>query len=172
MTLPLCHFHSVLEVLALCSHILRAFGSRVWPRTIPGNGRACAFLCLPPCNNRGPKLSSDQPMSKSHFCTQPPSRTNILPTCRCISVQSSFVFLRSRARAGSSLMLCYPTLPVNCPGLLQQHLLHIFRAHTFHVNSSIAFKYQGLPMRPLGAQISGFAHHRSCWTSHLPPRFD
>ena len=23
-------------------------------------------------------------------------------------------------------------------------------------------------MRPLDARISGFAHHRSCWTSHLP----
>ena len=43
--------------------------------------------------------------------------------------------------------------------------------HT-HVNSSCAFKNQGVPMRPLDAQICGFAHHRSCWTSHLPPRLN
>ena len=39
-------------------------------------------------------------MSKTFFCT--PSNTNFLATFRCLSLQFSFVFLRSKARAGSS----------------------------------------------------------------------
>ena len=47
-------------------------------------------------------LSFDQPMSKSLSYSQPPSRNNFLATLRCLSVHSSFVLLRNRARAGSS----------------------------------------------------------------------
>ena len=32
---------------------------------------------------------------KSRFCTQPPSGNHFLATCRCFSVQSSFVFLHA-----------------------------------------------------------------------------
>ena len=47
-------------------------------------------------------VSSDQPVSYNLFCTQPPSTSSCLVTCRCLSVHASFVFLRNIARIGSS----------------------------------------------------------------------
>ena len=103
-------------------------------------------------------FSSDQPVSKSRFGTQPPSTKNFLATSRCFSVHSSFVFLSSIARAGSSqetllqffvLVLCCTLLPDDCPGLLHEHLLHVFWANVSHVNSCFAFEYQGVPPWPL-----------------------
>ena len=58
----------------------------------------CAFL-LVTCWHL---LSSDQPMSKSLFCTQPPSRINFLATFRCFFSPLVLFFFRKRARAGSS----------------------------------------------------------------------
>ena len=113
-------------------------------------------------------------MSWSFFCTQPSSNTNVLAMFRCISVHSSFVFLRKKARASPSqillqffmLVLCCPLLPLDCPGLLPF-------GHTRLMSiSSVAFKYQGVPMRPLDTQITGLAHHRSSSTSHLPPHLN
>ena len=70
------------------------------------------------------------------------------------------------------LVLCCPLLPVDCPGLLQQHLPHILRTNTCLISIvSIALQCQGVPMRPLNAQISGLAHHRSCWTLSLASTF-
>ena len=107
--------------------------------------------------------------------------TSRLATFPYFSNQYSFVFLRRKARAGSSQIpsfnssyscFCCPVLPVDCPGLLHKHLLHIFRANLSHVNSSVAFKNQSVPVRPLHSQISSFTHNPSCWPSHLPPRLN
>ena len=72
-------------------------------------------------------------MSKSSFCVQPPSRSNFLATCRCFSIQSSFVFFQSWSQPGNllqffTLVLRCTLLPVVCPGLLQKHLLHVLWA--------------------------------------------
>ena len=47
-------------------------------------------------------LTSDQPMSNSLFCVQPPSKKIFLSTLRCFSVQFSPTFFRKRAGPGSS----------------------------------------------------------------------
>ena len=65
-----------------------------------------------------------------------------------------------------------PLLPIDCPVLLQKHFLHIFWANKSHVNSSVAFKYRGVPMRPFDTQITGLAHHCSCKSCHLSPRLN
>ena len=114
-------------------------------------------------------------MSKNLCCTQPPSNTNFLATFRCFSVQFSFVFLSSKATAGSSQILpsilhtCCPLPPADCSGLLQKHFLHIFWANVSHVHSCLPFKYQSVPIRPLDTQITCLAHHCSCRSSYLSP---
>ena len=100
-TIPLCHFHSFFEVLAFLLPLseglsnlpsdLVPFGTVVKPALF------CAFLLV-----TGLTFTLIRPMSKSLCCTQPPSKNNCLATFRCFSVQSSFVFLLSNAKASSS----------------------------------------------------------------------
>ena len=114
-------------------------------------------------------------MTKIFFCTQPPSNTNWLATLRCFSVHSSFVFLRSNARAGSSQIpplilhihallptssnrLSWSAVPAFSPRLLMGK--HMF---------SVALEHQGVPMQPHDTQITGLAHHCFCRSSYLSP---
>ena len=54
VTIPLCHVHSFFEVLAYCSHFLKASGIppsdfvSFWTAVEP-----VLFLCLPPCDRLG-----------------------------------------------------------------------------------------------------------------------
>ena len=60
----------------------------------------------------------------------------------------------------SSNGLCWPVAKAFSSHLLGKHISCQF---------FVAFKYQGVTLRPLDTQTTGLAHHRSCWTSHLPP---
>ena len=123
-------------------------------------------------------------MSKSFFCTQPPSRTNVLATFRCFfSPVSQRPFTQQRQGQLHPntvlqffilflLLLSCPLLPIKFSGLLQEHFLHVFWANVRHVNASVAFEYQGVPQGPLDTQITGPRHHCSCKSSYLPPRLN
>ena len=123
-------------------------------------------------------------MSKSLFCTQPPSRQKILATFLCFSVHSSFVFFRSKTRAGSNHIPSFPSFNSSCS---------CFAAHFFQWADLVRFNgifstsfgqtylmstlvcpsnIKGVPKWPFDAQSTGLAHHPSCWTSRLPPRLD
>ena len=68
-----------------------------------------------------------------------------------------------------ALALCCPFLPLDHPGLLQKHLLHIRRADHSHVHYYLTFKHQGVPLWPVAAQMTGLAQICSRTLSHLPP---
>ena len=115
---------------------------------------------------------------KVSWCAQPPSRTNFLATCRCLSVHSSFVFFSQQSQSRLQpnthlqffeLVLCCPLLPANCCTSI--HLAcctSIFTSsfgQTYLMSSSyFTFEYQGMPLWPLDAQITGFTHYCSCWS--------
>ena len=102
------------------------------------------------------------------FCTRPPSTTNFLVPCRCSSVHTSFVCLRSTARIVTLVLGC-PSLPIDHPGLLQKHLFHVLKEDRSHVHPYTLLKDQSVPLRPLDASVMGFAHDRSCRSSNLSP---
>ena len=135
-------------------------------------------------------FSSDQPMLYSLLCTHPSSTTNVLITLRCLSVHEPVGVHKQhsldRLQTYSffqlhTLVLCCPSLPIDHPGLFQQHILHILRASHSYVHRHLHLKQQGVPLWPLDAKIASFAHDRLSWPCHLfpspclknlhPPRF-
>ena len=84
--IPLCHFLTFFEVLALCSHLPKSSG--IWFLTPFQHGAS-------PCPHPRHLFSSDRSMSYNLFCTQPLSTSSFLVTFRCLSVHASWVFLRS-----------------------------------------------------------------------------
>ena len=121
-------------------------------------------------------FSSEQPMSYNFFL-HATSFHDHLPLRR-LPVHTSFVFLRSTAWIGSnhtpsfsSSCSCFAAhfFQLDHPGLFQKHLLNVLRAGHSHVHHHLPFEQQGVPMRPLDAQVTGLAHDGSCRSSHLPP---
>ena len=62
-----------------------------------------------------------------------------------------------------------PFLPIDHPGLFQQHLLHVMGTFQSHVHRHLFFKQQAVPLWPLSGQITSFAHDGYCKSSHLLP---
>ena len=158
VTIPLCHFHSSFEVLAFCSPLSEGLRNIPPYCTIPDSGRACAFLCLPPWD----KLGIYFRMSKSLFCTRTLSRNNFLATFRCFSVHSSFVFFRSRAKAGSSQIpsinssfSCFPA--------------HILQQFDLACPNNIFFTSFGQTC--LVSTLTCPSKIRVCHCGHLMPKF-
>ena len=144
--MPLCHFHYFFEVFAFCSHFLKAAGAPIWTsiRFHPTNQCRKVFAA--------PSLLPEPIFWQRFDAFSPKSQSRFQPN----ALLQFFI-----------LMLCCPLLPIDCSGLLPKHFLHIFWANISHVNSSVAFEYQGVLMRPLDTQITGLARHCSCRSAHL-----
>ena len=122
--------------------------------------------------------------SKLSFAARPAScvRTNFLATFRCFSVHSSFVFLAqadpraSSSQYLSSIFFVHALLPTSSNRLFwpaaEAFSSHLLVKHIFHIDVSVAFENQCVPMRPLNTQMTGLAHHCSCRSSHLSPHLD
>ena len=70
------------------------------------------------------------------------------------------------------LVLHCPLPPVGRSRLFHEHVLHVFWANVSHVHLYLPFKDLSVPLWSPDAQVTGFAHHRSCRSPHLPPRLD
>ena len=142
--IPLCHFQSLLEVLALCSDLPKFSG--IWFLTSFQHGQGYN-LCfsVPACLLRSRRfISSDQQMSYILFCAHPHSTTNFLVTCRCFSVHISLVFLRSMAWIGFSRTLVFSCSVLSIDiSFFQLHLLRILRANHSRVHRHLPFKKRG-----------------------------
>ena len=68
-----------------------------------------------------------------------------------------------------TLVLGCSSPPTDHLGLIQKHHFHVLRADHSHVHLYLLLKDQRVPLRPLHAQVTGFAHNRSCRSSNLSP---
>ena len=104
-------------------------------------------------------------------CRRVSSAPSLLPEPICWqrfdAFHSNLLWISSAPQPGlnfsCSCFFC-PLLPVDEPGPLQKHLLHVIRANVSHD--------QGVPLWPPDAPFTGLAHDRSWWTSLLPSRLD
>ena len=174
VTMPRCHFHSFFEVFAFCSHCLKASGI---PRLTSCRSGQWSSLCLPPCDRL------DTHFHPTNQCRKVFAAPCLLP--ELIFLQHFFAFQSTlpssfRAATPKPAPAKYP------PSILLNHALlstfsyrlfwpaaeafsSHFLANMSHVKSSVAFEYQGVPEKPLDAQITGLAHHCSCRSTYLLP---
>ena len=149
-------------------------GSPFCCRTILGNGRACAFLCLPPCNRLGHSLSFDQSMSKSLFL-HPTSFQNQFSGNIFDAFQSNLPSFSCEAKPKPAPAK-YPPLILHTrallPNFFQYAVLACCSSIFFTSFGQTSFEYQGVSMRPLDTQITGLAHHCSCRSSYLSPHLN
>ena len=137
--IPLCHFESCFEVLALCSHLPSFSGIWFLTSSVTDSGTAFASPCLLGYSLH--TFSSDQPMSHNLFCTHLHSATSFLITLRChasICISSQYRLDRLQPHSFLQLVMllvCCPFLPTDHHhGLFQKHFLHILRADHYHVH--------------------------------------
>ena len=146
VVIPLCHFQSFFDVLALCSDVLNFSG--IWLRISFQHGHWYNLCFSVPFSLLQPRhfFSSDQPMSYNLLCTQPPSTTSFRIT---VCVHSSVTFLHSTAWIGSrqtpsfnssQFVLGCPLSPIYRSGLFQKHFIYILRVAVLQTSkySSIA----------------------------------
>ena len=94
--IPLCHFHSFFDVLALSFNLHKS--SDIWSLTSLHDRQwssLCFFCALF-------FVTSDQPVSHNFLCTHPPSTVSFLITFRCLSVHALLVVLRNMDSIGSN----------------------------------------------------------------------
>ena len=145
---PLCHCHSSFEVLALCSDFLKLFG--FWFPTFLDEHWYSLSFSVHRSFLQSRFFRANHPMSYFLFCTPSHFRDEFS------SSHTSFVHLPQH-RLGlvpattpafnSSHLVAAQSLPMDHPGLLQLHLLHVLRADHPHVHRHLRFKQQSVPLR-------------------------
>ena len=176
--IPLCHFQSSFEVLALCSHFTNSSG--IWFLTSFHDGQWYSLLLL-----RAFVLVADstllfiRPTNVEESFLHPSSSHDQFPRRISVLISPRLVALSSQRSLDSfqslslfkllTLVLRCPFLPVDHPGLLQKHLFYVLRADHSRVHCHLPFKNQGVPLRPLDAKIASLARDGSCRSSHLSP---
>ena len=142
------------------------------------SGTACASLCLLSLLQPLHFFSSDQPVSYNLVCTHPPSTTSFLVACRCLSVHTSLVFLRSTGWVGSSHTPSFnPSHSCFAAHLFQRTILGRFTSifftscgqTTLMSNATCPSNIKVCHCGHLVPRSKVFTHHCSCKPSHLSP---
>ena len=110
-------------------------------------------------------------MSYSLFCTHPPSTTSFLVpfvVLACSPLRwSSFAAKLGVATPHTRALL--HTSSNRSSWLVSDALFHVLRADHSHVHHYLLLKFQGVPLRPLDAQVMCLAQNCSCKSSQLSP---
>ena len=166
VTMPLCNFHSILS----SSRFLLPLPGSLWDLPyyfVPfwAMEDPVLFWAVPPCG----RLSMTQPMSKSLFCTHPPSTKFFLATFRCFPStlpSSSYATRQGTSNfftsSGHTYLMAFLKSPSKIKVCQCGHLMPRSRPHTspLLLELSLASTF-GLPEPGLTKLIF-------CSVSHLP----
>ena len=139
------------------------------------SGTACASLCLlfcyTLCTSSRPTNQCRTILSAPILLPQPVSSSHV---GACLSTLRWSFFAAQVGLAPATLcpstLHTHAVLPISSadhPGSLHEHFVHVLRADHSHVQRHLHLKHQGVPLWPLGAQITGF--HTSLLLQALSP---
>ena len=134
----LAHFTLSLMFSLFAPTFWTLLGSHVKPCTI----LACAFLCLPPCD----RLRTYFHMSKSLFCTQPPSRNNFLATLSVLSLKKTCPQAKLFSLTKSSFSSSSPRLNATNTLKIGVHFLWCVQPQYWHLRP---FSFQFVSVRSI-----------------------
>ena len=138
--IPLLHFQSSCDVLALSSHFPSPSG--IWFLTSLCDGQWYSLVFSVPSSLLQHRHFPFRPTNQCRtiFCTHPPSTTRFVVACRRLSVQASLVFLHSKVldwlqpHSLCELLTFVHCRPLLCPPLPAPQKLTCSSSVTFCIN--------------------------------------